>query len=180
MPNAQTRTMTIKLDNIPDYGHFEEIVFDIVDDWKGENWNFALFRTSDGSEWCGHFRTGEINNFLVAEILDSKIVCIISGGHGYIIDVEKREKLKDLNGNRITSMISVNNAFFIIGKDWDIHRTDLNYNEIEIISPVSFDGIEFLEIKENKLLLELTEIGAAMKKNMNYYLDLTDWEIKKH
>ena len=172
--------MIKQLNNPPTSGQYEEIIFDLPDPWRGQNWHYVLFTMTNGQEWCGHFREKESNNFLIAELTDINIACIISGGHGYIIDVNKKEKVKDLDSDVIVSLTSDNiSSCFIISTYWYIQRVDNNFIEMEINLPILADGINFLEITDRQLFLDIEEIGADMKRNQDYYLDLNDWTIKK-
>ena len=166
------------LDKPPISGQYEEIFFELDDEWRGQNWHYVLFSTSDGQEWCGHFREKESNNFLMAELQDKKHACVVSGGHGYIIDIDKKAKIKDLNTDKIISLASDNLSSFIIATYWNIHRIDKDFNELEINLPMQADGIHFLDIKDKRLLLEIEEIGADMKRNNGFYIDLNEWTIK--
>lgn len=178
MPNVMM-TMIKQLNNLPTSGQYEEIIFDLPDPWRGQNWHYALFTMTNGQEWCGHFREKESTNFLTAELSDKNIACIISSGRGYIIDIDKKEKVKDLDSDVIISLASDNiSSSFIISTYWDIHRVDNNFEVIKINLPIQADGINFLEIKDRQLLLDIEEIGADMKHNQDYYLDLNDWTIK--
>jgi hypothetical protein len=173
--------MNKQLDCPPISGQYEEIIFDLADPWHGQNWHYVIFTTSDGNEWCGHFREKDSNNFLLAELTDKNIACIVSGGHGSIIDIDKKEKIKELDRNMIISLASDNlSSSFIISTYWSIYRIDNNYNLTEINLPIQADGIYFIDTIDKKLLLDIEEIGADMKHNKDYYIDLNDWNIKKH
>jgi len=39
------------------------------------------FTKKDGTQWCGCFREQDNPNFLVAELKEKGIACVISGGH---------------------------------------------------------------------------------------------------
>jgi len=178
MPNAK---MTTQLASPPTSGQFEEVFFDLQEPWRGQNWHYVLFTTTDGQEWCGHFREKESNNFLVAELSDKNISLIVSGGHGYIIDIDKKEKIKDIDSSTIISIKADNlsNSFFV-ATYWDITKIDSELNEIELPLPFEADGIYLNEIKDKKLEIEIEEIGADLKRNNEYFIDLNDGTIKKH
>lgn len=172
------RPMTTKLDRPPTSGQYEEIMFDLADTWRGQNWHYVLFTTTNGQEWCGHFREKEGSNFMTAELPDKNIACVVSGGHGYIIDIDKKEKIKDLASDMIISLASDNKSSFIIATYWNLQRVDSSFTETDIKLPIQTDGIYFLDTKDKKLFLDIEEIGADMKRNKDYYLDLKDWTIK--
>jgi hypothetical protein len=179
MPNVKA-IMTQELDSPPTSGRYEEIIFDLGEPWRGQNWHYVLFTTATGDEWCGHFREKESHNFLTTELPDKNIACVVSGGHGYIIDIGKKEKIKDLSSDMIISLASDNSTSFIVATYRNISRVDSYFNETEIALPIQADGIYFLDTKDNKLSLDIEEIGADMKRNKDFYIDLNDWTVKKH
>lgn len=178
MPNAK---MTTQLENPPTSGQYEEVFFDLQEPWRGQNWNYVLFTTTDGQEWCGHFREKESKNFLAADLLDNNISLIVSGGHGYIVDIDKRVKIKDIISSAIISIKAddLSSSFFVTTY-WDITKIDNELNEILLPLPFDADGIYLKEIKDRKLEIEFEEIGADMTKNNEYFIDLNDGTIKKH
>jgi hypothetical protein len=170
-----------KLDSPPLSGDYDEILFDLPSPWRESSWNYVLFTTFNGQDWCGAFRARYGNNFLITKIDGKGITCIVSGGHGYIIDIDKKIKITDIKTDMIQD-ITVDNKSdsFIISTYWDIRRIDLDYNEHVLTMPEQADGINFKDLVGDKLNIEFTEIGASMIKNSKYYLDLNDWKIKKH
>lgn len=178
MPNAK---MTTQLENPPSSGQYEEVFFDLQEPWRGQNWHFVLFTTTEGQEWCGHFREKQSNNFLVAELLNNNIALIVSGGHGYIVDVDKRKKVKDIDGSHIISIKADDlSSSFYVATYWDITKIDKELNEVGLILPFEADGIYLIEINNRKLEIEIEEIRADMKRNNEYFIDLNDGTIKKH
>lgn len=170
-----------KLTDLPNSGEYEEIIFDLPDKWKQESWNFVKFTNTDGTNWCGEFREKEDSNFLLADLPDIGIACVVSGGHGYIIDVDKKEKIKDINFERIIDMIAdiQSNSFYI--SSWGaMINIDSDLNEISIPIPINSDGIFFKGKEGHKITLEIEEIEIEVTKNCEYYLDLNDRTIKKH
>lgn len=170
-----------KLNKPPISGDYEEILFDLPSPWREPLWNYVLFATSSGQKWCGGFRAKDKTNFLVTKFDRKEIACVVSGGHGYIIDIDKKTKISDLKSDMIQDIIIDNNSdSIIISTYWDIKRIDSDFNENILVMPKQVDGIIFKEIIDNKLSFEFTEIGASMIKNSEYYVDLNDWKIKKH
>nr|WP_321355339.1 hypothetical protein [uncultured Draconibacterium sp.] len=45
-----------KVNTIPISGETEEVIFDLPESWRGQDWNFVKFTLSDGTNWYGHFR----------------------------------------------------------------------------------------------------------------------------
>ena len=171
---------TKKLEAIPTSGQFDEVVFDLDTPWKSNKWNYAVFTTSDHSEWLGMFRDNDLANFKIAE-LDNGTACVISGGHAYIIDIDKRTRLKDLKTERVIDVIAdaISESFFI--STWfDLTQVTNDLNEVEIKIPIRTDGIYFCGLKDRKLSLEIEEIGADMKKTKDFYVDLNDMTVKKY
>ena len=173
--------MTTQLERPPTSGEYEEIFFDINSSWRGQNWNYVLFTTSSGYKWVGHFRNQETTNFKLAELPSKSIACIISGGHGYIVDIEKKEKLIDLEQDMILDLVSDDKAnCFYISTYWSIYRVDENFNEIDVDLPIGPDGIFFTKRTDRKQFLKLEEIGADLKTNYDYYIDLDKRVIEKN
>lgn len=169
-----------KLEAIPTAGEYEEVVFEFEGPWRGNGWHYVLFTTSEYEEWLGMFRDQDVANFKVAE-LDNGTACVISGGHGYIIDIDKRKKLKDLKTERIIDISSDNQtSSFLIATWYNINVVGQTFDEVEIELPIQADGIYFKAKNERKLNLEIEEIGADMIKNTDFYIDLDTMTIKKH
>lgn len=172
--------MIEKLDRIPISGDYEEHFFELKEPWRGNTWNYVLFSTSNGDNWVGHFRTQEGSNFIVAELTSKNITCIISGGHGFIIDKDRKSKVKDIVQDMIIDLkADEDTKSFFVSTYWNITRVDNNLQEAEIELPIGPDGIFFEEIIDRKLFLKLDEIGADLKTNYDYYVDLDDMTIKK-
>jgi hypothetical protein len=166
-------SMTTPLDNPPISGDYEEVIFDIDWPWRGQNWCYVLFTTSLGNKWVGHFRTEIGTDFKVAEMPSKNIACVISCGHGYIVDIDKKTKLADLKQDRIQDLSSDDKTHsFYISTYWGVIRVDENFNEIDIDIPIGPDGVFFTEKVDRKLFLKLEVIGADFKTNYNYYIDL--------
>lgn len=180
MPNA--RTMTTQLDNPPISGQFEEIFFDIDGPWRGQNWCYVLFTTSNGDKWVGHFRTENQKGFKskVADLSSKNIACVITGGHGYIIDIDKKIKLADLSQNPIIDLISDNQTkSFYISTFWGISRVDEMFNEIDLDMPIETDGVYFTDKFDRKQFLKLAEISPDFNILLDYYIDLDKQTIEK-
>jgi len=167
-----------KLDSIPTAGEYEEIIFEFDSPWRGDSWNYVLFITTDYEEWLGMFRDNDLANFKVAE-LDNGTACIVSGGHGYIVDIDKRKKLKDLKTDRIIDVTSDNKTdSFIISTWYDLTRVTKDLEEVKIELPIQTDGIYFDKQIERKLTLVVDEIGADMNKNKDFHIDLDEMKVK--
>jgi hypothetical protein len=177
MPNA----MTTRLDYPPMSGEYEEVIFDLEEPWRGQNWHYVLFTTTEGQTWCGHFREKESDNFLVAELTEKRISLVISGGYGYIIDIDKKERIKDIDSTAIIAIKAdeLSNAFFV-ATYWDITKIDNELKEIDIALPFDAYSMHFNEIRDRKLEIEFEETGEDLKRNKDYFIDLDDGTIKKH
>lgn len=171
---------TKKLDSIPTAGEYEEVIFEFDGPWRGYNWNYVLFTTSEYYEWVGMFRVHDLANFKVEE-LNIGTACVVSGGHGYIIDINKKKKIKDLKKEMIIDVAADNQTdSFIISTWFDLTRVTKELEEIEIELPIQTDGIYFAKLVERKLNLVMTEIGADMNKTMDFHIDLDDMTVKRH
>uniref|UniRef100_UPI00321785FF hypothetical protein n=1 Tax=uncultured Draconibacterium sp. TaxID=1573823 RepID=UPI00321785FF len=172
--------MNEKLDGPPISGEYEEILFDLPEPWRGQVWHYVKFITKNGLEWVGGFREKDSHNFLVAEIENKGIVCVVSGGHGYIIDIERKKKIKDIETDTILDLaVDQETESFYISRWWDLKLVDNEFNEIDIQVPIDCDGIFFKEMDGRELNLKIEEIGAGLTKNRNYYVDLDERKIKK-
>ncbi len=115
-----------KLQGLPLSGEYEEIIFDLPDEWKQESWNFVKFTKTDGTIWCGEFREKWDQNFLIADLPNIGIACVVSGRHGYIIDIEKKEKIKDLDIEPIIDIYAdMDSNTFYISSYWEIKLISL-------------------------------------------------------
>lgn len=172
--------MTEKLNRPPISGKYEEILFDLSGPCRGQVWHYVKFTTKDGLEWVGGFREKDNHNFLVTELENKGIACVVSGGHGYIIDINRKEKIKDLEADTIIDLTSdQETSSFYISRWWDLKLVDKEFNEIDIPVPIDCDGIFFKEMYGRELNLEIEEIGADQIKNQDFYVDLDERKIKK-
>lgn len=172
--------MINQLDNAPISGEYEEILFDIVGPWRGQNWCHVLFTSSSGEQWVGHFRSENRMGFKVVDLPSKKIACVVSGGHGYIVDIDKKNKLADLKQDMILDLSADEKSHsFYISTYWGVTRVDENFNEIDIDLPIGPDGVYFSDKVDRKLFLKLEEIGADLKTNYDYYIDLDKQKIEK-
>lgn len=172
--------MTEKLNGPPISGEYEEILFDIPGPWREQIWHYVKFTTKDGIEWVGGFREKDIHNFIVMELENKGIVCVVSGGHGYLVDIEKKQKIKDLETDFIVDLTTdPKTESFYISRCWDLKLVDKEFNETDVQVPIDCDGIFFKEKKGRELNLEIEEIGADLIKNYHYYVDLDERKIKK-
>ena len=174
-------TKTEKLNTIPISGEYEEIIFDLPEPWRGQTWNYVKFTMTNGKVWCGEFREKQNGVFLLSELPGIGIACVVSGGHGYIIDIDKKEKIRDINTEIIIDLFAdiLTNTFYI-SSWWSLIIIDNKWNEIDIPIPIQCDGIFFKGNNDRKLKLEIEEIGAGMIKNFDYYVDLNDRKTKKN
>ena len=172
--------MTEKLNGPPISGEYEEILFDIPGPWREQIWHYVKFTTKDGLEWVGGFREKDNHNFKVGELENKGIACVVSGGHGYLVDIEKKQKIKDLETDTIIDLTTdPKTESFYISRWWDLKLIDKDFNEIDIQVPIDCDGIFFKEKNGRELNLEIEEIGADLIKNQDYYVDLDERKIKK-
>ena len=178
MSNA--KTMTTQLNNPPTSGEYEEIFFDIDGPWRGQNWCYVLFTTTSGDQWVGHFRAENRSGFKIADLPSKNIACVVSGGHGYIVDIDKKNKLTDLKQDMILDLAADDKSrSFYISTYWGVTRVDESFNEIDIDLPIGPDGVYFTDKVDRKLFLKLEEIGADLKTNYEYYIDLDKQKIEQ-
>jgi hypothetical protein len=60
-----------------------------------------------------------------------------------------------------------------------VTRVDESFNEIDIDLPIGPDGVYFTDKVDRKLFLKLEEIGADLKTNYDYYIDLDKQKIEQ-
>lgn len=173
--------MTEKLKAPPISGEYKEILFDLPGPWRSQAWNYVKFTPKEGLEWVGGFREKDNHNFLVAELEKYGIACVISGGHGYIVDIEQKKKIKDLETEPIIDITTDQETeSFYISRWWDLKLVDKNFNEIDIPVPIDCDGIFFKEIINRQMNLEIVErVYDDFIKSRDWYIDL-DERIIKH
>ncbi len=172
--------MTTQLDNLPVSGQFEEIFFEIEGSWHGQQWSYVLFTTSTGDNWLGHFRTENRMDIKLADLPSKNVACIVSCGHGYIVDIDKKIKIADLKQEMILDLASDDKtSSFYISTYWGISRVDENLNEIDLDLPTGPDGIWFIGKHDRKLFLKLEEIGVDLQTNYDYFIDLETLTIEK-
>lgn len=172
--------MTEKLDGIPISGEYEEILFDLPGPWREQVWHYVKFTTKEGLEWVGGFREEDGHNFLVAELESNGVVCIVSGGHGFLVDIERKQKIKDLEIDTIIDLATDQETdSFYISNFWDLKMVNKDFNEIAIQVPIDCDGIFFKEKEGRVLNLEIEGMGVDFIKHHEYYLDLNERKIKK-
>ncbi|HNZ62578.1 MAG TPA: hypothetical protein PKN84_06470 [Paludibacteraceae bacterium] len=125
-------------------------------------------------------REKDSTNFLISELPEIGFALIVSGGHGYLVDINEKTKIKDLKTGPILDVYAdkTSNTFFI-SRWWDCWYLDKDLQEFEIQMPIDCDGIFFKERIEHKLMIEIEEIGADINKNYDYYIDLNGRKIKK-
>lgn len=170
-----------KINGIPISGEYEEVYFDIPGPWKGQNWNYVKFTKSNGEIWCGVFREKDRLNFLISHLPKSGIALVVSGGHGYLIDIDKKLKIKDLKTEPIIDVyVEKSSETIFILSWWGCWYLKKFSQEYEIEIPISCDGISFKERIDEKLLIEIIEIGANMIINNDYYIDLNERVFKKN
>lgn len=162
-------------------GEYEEILFDLPGPWREQIWNYVKFTTKDGLEWVGEFRGKDNHSFLVAELENKEIACVVSGGHGYIVNIEQKKKIKDLTTERIIDLTADEKTeSFYISRYWDLKLVDKDFNEIDIPVPIDCDGIFFKEIANRQVILEIEErVYDEFIQNRDWYIDL-DERIIKH
>ncbi len=162
--------MITKLTCPPISWEYEEIIFDLPWPWKMTSWNYLLFTQESWNQWCGHFREEDMHNFKVAEIKSKGIACVVSWWHWYLIDIEKKEKIKDLENNMLVDAYGDQKTnIFYIASDRSIYCIDSNLLEQEIDLPFAADGIKFIKENNRKLTIDTFIIWES---NSNYYIDL--------
>jgi hypothetical protein len=174
-------TTAEKINGIPISGEYEEIIFDLPEPWREQNWHYVKFTKTNGEEWCGVFREKDRTNFLVSDLPENGIALIVSGGHGYLIDINSKTKIKDIKTEPILEVYADKTSeTFFISRSWDCWYLDKDLQEFEIKMPIDCDGIFFKERIEQKLMIEFEEIGADLTKNNDYYIDLNEKKTKKN
>jgi len=139
-------TLVEEINETPVSSEYEEIIFDLPGPWKGQNWNYCKFTKSDGTEWYGVFREKFESNLLICDLPEKGIALIVSGGHGYLIDIDRKIKMKDLETEPILDSYvdKISNTFYI-SRWWDCKYIGIDLKENEIEIPIDCDGIYFKE-----------------------------------
>lgn len=131
------------LRSTPPSGECEEVIFELETPGRGSGWNYVLFATTDYDEWVGVFRDGGLSN-IKAATLSNGTACIVSGGHGYIIDIESKRKIKDLGTERIIEVVSDNQTNSFLISTWHkLVQASKELKEVELKIPIRVDSVHF-------------------------------------
>ena len=72
--------------------------------WRGTRFGVHGF-TKRQVEWVGGFRKKTITT-IVAELEERGIACVVSGGHGYLVDIEKKTENQRPRNDTIIDLIT--------------------------------------------------------------------------
>lgn len=174
------------LTNTPTSGESPEFYF-------GEHFRQALwveFVDNEYEKWIGCFECdypSGLNEVLFDK--ENKSAFIISGGIGYLIDIENRKlKYKTEENPLIESVILTTNPdYFIAGTFYCIYVFDNEKLVKEVLADELVDGIYFKRQVDRKAIGDLASIENQFEFNLDFDLDLDTFEltvdrsvIKKH
>ena len=134
------------LSSPPISGTIDEFRFEAIG-----NCTWVKFIDDTYEEWCGIFGHGFYVNSNDAIVNDNGQAFIISGGQGYIVDVNSRNPLYKTDNDYLTSVVYIPESEFFIS---------CSFTNLFAYSPqglmwesdrISVDGIKFLEF-DNKMV----------------------------
>ncbi len=164
------------LTNTPTSGEFPEFYF-------GEHFRKSLcveFVDKKYEKWIGCFECNYpnvLNEVLVGK--DNKSAFVVSGGIGYLIDIENRKlKYKTEENPLIESIILTTNPdFFIAGTFYCVYIFDNEKLIKEVLADDLVDGIYFKRQVDRKAAGDLASIENQFEFNLDFELDLDTFEL---
>jgi len=164
------------LTNTPTSGESSEFYF-------GEHFRKSLwveFVDNEYEKWIGCFECDNpkgLNEVLVDK--ENKSALIISGGIGYLIDIENRKlKYKTEENPLIESVILTTNPdYFIAGTFYCVYVFDSEKLITEVLADELVDGIYFKRQVERKAVGDLASIENQFEFNLGFELDLDTFEL---
>ncbi|MBV5282511.1 MAG: hypothetical protein JZU53_08770 [Paludibacter sp.] len=164
------------LTNTPTSGEFPEFYF-------GEHFRKSLwveFVDKKYEKWIGCFECNYPN--VLNEVLvdkDNKSAFVVSGGIGYLIDIENRKlKYKTEENPLIESVILTTNPdFFIAGTFYCVYIFDNEKLIKEVLADDLVDGIYFKRQVDRKAAGDLASIENQFEFNLDFELDLDTFEL---
>ncbi|MEQ8475654.1 hypothetical protein [Fulvivirga sp.] len=164
------------LNDAPQSGSAPEVHF-------GEHFRQPLwveFIISDIEKWYGCFSQDYHSGFNKV-LLDerSKLAFVVSGGIGYLIDVNKRiVKYKTNDYPTIESLILTDTpSYFVAGAIYLIYIFDSNGLMKEIKPDIMVDGIYFKSQINGRAIGELTSAENQYRSNLGFEVDLESFEV---
>lgn len=165
------------LKTIPTSGSYPEKHFG--DSFKRSLW--IKFVTKDYTEWVGCFGKGQNNFDKVVVNSAETYALVISGGQGYFIDIDTREKKLTIDDYpQIDSAIyCIRTDEFLFSTFLTISIIDTDLNLIEIEPNFGVDGIYITEEQDNKVIGQLYSYTFSTDYNVGFEIDMTTRELKK-
>lgn len=165
------------LSDIPTSGAYIEKHF-------GEHFNGRLwvkFTDNDFEEWMGCFARSSYNglNLVVTDELN-RLGFVVAGGHGYLVDIDKRAIIVELEEQpAIESAVRTEQPdYFIAGTYYSIYVLNETGMVKEIRPEQIVDGIYFKSQCGNKAIGELATAENQYDRNVDFEFDLTTFELQ--
>ena len=164
------------LSNTPTSGEFSEYYF-------GEHFRQTIwveFVDNEYKKWAGCFDCDDING--LNEVLvdkENKVAFVVSGGVGYLIDIEKRElKYKNEEYSLIESAILTTSPDYFIAGTYDCIYVFDNEKLVEKVSASELvDGIYFKCQVGRKVVGNLASIENQFEFNFDFEFNLDTFEL---
>ena len=164
------------LTNTPTSGESPELYF-------GEHFRQTLwveFGDNEYEKWIGCFQCDYpklLNEVLVDK--ENKTAFVVSGGIGYLIDIENRKlKYKTEENPLIESVIFTTNPdYFIAGTFYCVYVFDHEKLIKDISADELVDGIYFKRQVDRKAVGDLASIENQFEFNLDFELDLDTFEL---
>jgi len=164
------------LTNTPTSGESPEFYF-------GEHFRQTLwveFVDNEYEKWIGCFQCDYpklLNEVLVDK--ENKTAFVVSGGIGYLIDIENRKlKYKTEDNPLIESVILTTNPdYFIAGTFYCVYVFDNEKLIKDLSADELVDGIYFKHQVDRKAVGDLASIENQFEFNLDFELDLDTFEL---
>jgi len=164
------------LTNTPTSGESPEFYF-------GEHFRQTLwveFVDNEYEKWIGSFQCDYpklLNEVLVDK--ENKTAFVVSGGIGYLIDIENRKlKYKTEDNPLIESVILTTNPdYFIAGTFYCVYVFDNEKLIKDLSADELVDGIYFKHQVDRKAVGDLASIENQFEFNLDFELDLDTFEL---
>lgn len=168
--------MEIKiLESIPNSGEFKEIYF-------GKNFNDSLwidFNLSEDNHWVGCFAKQHENGMdKVLFNKNEKTCCVITGGKGYLLNIENKTIIFETEKGFIESLAqSINPDYYFLGNYYSVYVLNKNGLIKEIFPDIMVDGIYLKHQKKNKIIGKVDSLENFYEKPLDISIDIKSLEF---
>lgn len=157
----------------PISGQFEEVVFDIDTDWKGQVWCWVKFTFNDGTEWVGSFR-GTAEKIAIANKINQ--VAILTSTCIFFINAESRNLLFCEEQTDYIDLISVpTEDKFLAATYFQIGTIEQDFHFYPLKIDFDLDYIRFIGYEGIVLIIEIEKMPEYKREIA--HINTNSWEI---